>query len=365
MSKLSCGIVGLPNVGKSTLFNALLKKRQADASNYPFCTIDPNVGIVEVCDTRLARLSNLSKSEKIISATMTFVDIAGLVKGASQGEGLGNKFLANIRETDLIIHVVRCFANDEVIHVEGKIDPIHDIEVINLELILADMQMAENAIQKMERQAKGNQGCLPTLHTLKKILSHLNENKPVRLIELNEEEKEHIKNYHFITNKKVIYATNVSETDIPSMDNPYVQQVKSFAKKENSQVIPICAKLEEELVQLSQEEAIEYLNALELKASGLDRLIQKSFQTLGLITFLTTGKEETRAWTIRKDTPAQLAAGAIHTDIQKGFIRAEVITFKDFIECEGRVKAKELGKARMEGKDYIVQDGDVILFFHN
>ena len=365
MSKLSCGIVGLPNVGKSTLFNALLKKRQADASNYPFCTIDPNVGIVEVCDKRLETLSKLSKSEKIISATMTFVDIAGLVKGASQGEGLGNKFLANIRETDLIIHVVRCFTNDEVIHVEGKIDPIHDIEVINLELILADMQMTENAIQKMERQAKGNQACIPTLSALKKILSHLNENKPVRLIELNKEEKQLLKSYHFITDKEVIYATNVSESDIPSMDNPYVQQVKTFAKKENSQVIPICAKLEEELVQLSQQEAIEYLNALELKKSGLDQLIQESFETLGLITFLTTGKEETRAWTIRKHTPAQLAAGAIHTDIQKGFIRAEVITFKDFVECEGRVKAKELGKARMEGKDYTVQDGDVILFFHN
>ncbi|WP_420422275.1 redox-regulated ATPase YchF [Simkania sp.] len=365
MSKLSCGIVGLPNVGKSTLFNALLKKKQAGASNYPFCTIDPNVGIVDVPDERLEVLAKISKSQKTIPAVMTFVDIAGLVKGASQGEGLGNKFLANIRETDVIIHVVRCFENDEVIHVEGKIDPLSDIEVINLELILADMQMAENSLQKLERQAKGNKELIPTVNLLKKILAHLNENKPVRSLDFTKEEQELLKLYHFITAKEVIYATNVSEADLPSMDNKYVQQVKEFAAKENSQVIPICAKLEEELVQLEEQEAQEYLESLELSEPGLNRLIRVGFETLGLITFLTTGEQETRAWTIRNGTHAQEAAGAIHTDIQKGFIRAEVVTFDDMVECQGRVKAKELGKARMEGKDYIVQDGDVILFFHN
>ncbi|MCB1074503.1 MAG: redox-regulated ATPase YchF [Simkania sp.] len=365
MSKLSCGIVGLPNVGKSTLFNALLKKKQAGASNYPFCTIDPNVGIVDVPDNRLEILSKITKSQKIIPAVMTFVDIAGLVKGASQGEGLGNKFLANIRETDVIIHVVRCFENDEVIHVEGKIDPLSDIEVINLELILADMQMAENSLQKLERQAKGNKELIPTVNLLKKILVHLNENKPVRSLDFTKEEQELLKPYHFITAKEVIYVTNVSEADLPSMDNQYVQQVKKFAANENSQVIPICAKLEEELVLLEEQEAQEYLESLELNEPGLNRLIRVGFETLGLITFLTTGEQETRAWTIRKGTLAQEAAGAIHTDIQKGFIRAEVVTFDDMVECQGRVKAKEQGKARMEGKDYIVQDGDVILFFHN
>ncbi|CCB89638.1 redox-regulated ATPase YchF [Simkania negevensis] len=365
MSKLSCGIVGLPNVGKSTLFNALLKKKQAGASNYPFCTIDPNVGIVDVPDNRLEILSKITKSRKIIPAVMTFVDIAGLVKGASQGEGLGNKFLANIRETDVIIHVVRCFENDEVIHVEGKIDPLSDIEVINLELILADMQMAENSLQKLERQAKGNKELIPTVNLLKKILVHLNENKPVRSLDFTKEEQELLKPYHFITAKEVIYVTNVSEADLPSMDNQYVQQVKKFAANENSQVIPICAKLEEELVLLEEQEAQEYLESLELNEPGLNRLIRVGFETLGLITFLTTGEQETRAWTIRKGTLAQEAAGAIHTDIQKGFIRAEVVTFDDMVECQGRVKAKEQGKARMEGKDYIVQDGDVILFFHN
>ena len=365
MSKLSCGIVGLPNVGKSTLFNALLKKKQAGASNYPFCTIDPNVGIVDVPDERLEVLSQISKSQKTIPACMTFVDIAGLVKGASQGEGLGNKFLANIRETDVIIHVVRCFEDDEVIHVDGKIDPLSDIEVINLELILADMQMAENALQKLERQAKGNKELIPTVNLLKKILAHLNENKPVRSLDFTKEELELLKLYHFITAKEVIYATNVSEDDLPSMDNKYVQQVKELAAKENSHVIPICAKLEEELVQLDEQEAQEYLESLELSEPGLNRLIRVGFETLGLLTFLTTGEQETRAWTIRKGTHAQEAAGAIHADIQKGFIRAEVVTFADMVECQGRVKAKELGKARMEGKDYIVQDGDVILFFHN
>ncbi|MGE0198084.1 MAG: redox-regulated ATPase YchF [Simkaniaceae bacterium] len=365
MSHLSCGIVGLPNVGKSTLFNALLKKKQAGASNYPFCTIDPNIGIVDVPDARLPILSEISKSKKILPATLTFVDIAGLVKGASKGEGLGNKFLANIRETDAIIHVVRCFEDDEVIHVEGKVDPINDIEVINLELILADLQMTENTLQKIERQAKGNKDLVPTLEALKKVLAHLNESKPVRSLPLTKEEQELLRTYHFITAKKVIYAANVSEQDITALESPHLKSVQDYASKENSQVIPFCAKLEEELVQLSDAEAAEYLDTLGLSEPGLNRLIKVGFETLGLITFLTTGEQETRAWTILKNTTAQIAAGKIHSDIQKGFIRAEVVSFEDMVTYKGRTGAKEAGKARSEGRDYIVQDGDVILFFHN
>lgn len=365
MTNLSCGIVGLPNVGKSTLFNALLKKTQASASNYPFCTIDPNVGIVDVPDPRLQILSDISQSHKILPATLTFVDIAGLVKGASQGEGLGNQFLANIRETDVIIHVVRCFEDDEVVHVDGKVDPIHDIEVINLELILADLQMVENSLQKLERQAKGNKDLLPTLNTLKKVHIHLNENKPVRALNLTKDDKELLQPYHFITSKKVIYAANISEEEICSLESSHYKTVEKYAASENSHVIPFSAKLEEELAQLSQEEAVEYLDSLGLKEPGLNRLIKIGFETLGLITFLTTGEQETRAWTISQNTPAQEAAGQIHTDIQKGFIRAEVVSFDDMVSFKGRVGAKEAGKARSEGRDYIVQDGDVVLFFHN
>ncbi|MCB1109361.1 MAG: redox-regulated ATPase YchF [Chlamydiia bacterium] len=365
MTQLSCGIVGLPNVGKSTLFNALLKKKQAGAANFPFCTIDPNVGIVDVPDPRLETLSGISKSKKLLPATMTFVDIAGLVKGASKGEGLGNQFLANIRETDAIVHVVRCFEDDEVIHVEGKIDPISDIEVINLELILADLQMTENSLQKIERQAKGKKDLIPVLNALKKVSEHLNQSLPVRALELTDEEKEHLTPYQFITAKRVIYAANLSEEEILSLDSPHYKTVCDYAQKEGSQVIPFCAKLEEELVQLDEQEAQEYLETLGLKEPGLNRLIKVGFETLGLITFLTTGEQETRAWTIPSGATAQEAAGKIHTDIQKGFIRAEVVTFDDMVTYSGRVGAKEAGKARSEGKDYIVQDGDVILFFHN
>ncbi len=361
---LSCGIVGLPNVGKSTLFNALTKKGVA-AANYPFCTIDPNVGIVEVHDARLFTLSQMSHSKKIVPATVTFVDIAGLVAGASQGEGLGNQFLANIRETDAIVQVVRCFEDDEVVHVRGKVDPIGDIQVINLELILADLQMAENVVGKLEKQVKAKKELIPIVAVLKKAIDHLNQNEMVRTLKLSEEEKLHLNGYPFLTNKKVMYATNVSENALPSMENQYVDQVKNYSQKNHDKVVPVCAKLEEELSTLSDQEALEYLQTLGLKETGLNRLIKAAFDTLGLITFITTGEIETRAWTIKKGMRAQEAAGKIHSDIEKGFIRAEVVSFDDMVKYKGRNGAREVGKARSEGKDYLVQDGDVILFFHN
>lgn len=364
MAGLSCGIVGLPNVGKSTLFNALTKKAAA-AANYPFCTIDPNVGIVEVPDPRLQILSNISHSKKILPATVTFVDIAGLVKGASEGQGLGNQFLKNIQETDAIVHVVRCFDDPDVIHVEGKIDPISDIEVINTELILSDLQMAENSVNRMEKQAKSKKELQASVDVLKKALAHLDQGNPLRTLELNPEEKELLSIYPFLTNKKVLYATNVDEAALPSMENDYVQKVRAYAEKEGNSVVPICAKLEEELAQLSDPEAKEFLQTLGVQETGLNRLIKASFDILELITYITTGEIETRAWTIKRGTNAQVSAGKIHSDIEKGFIRAEVVSFDDMVQFNGRVGAKEQGKARSEGKEYIVKDGDVILFYHN
>lgn len=365
MAGLSCGIVGLPNVGKSTLFNALTSSSQASAANYPFCTIDPNTGIVEVNDPRLPVLSKLSGSQKIIYATVEIVDIAGLVAGASKGEGLGNQFLANIRETDAIIRVLRCFDDDDIIHVAGKVDPIAEIEIIDTELCLADLQMAENVFARLEKQLKTKKELGPVIDCLKRIIANLNEGKSVRGMSLTAEERELIKPYPFLTDKKVLYVANVSEADLPSLENQYVKRVREYAEKEGSRVIAICARLEEEIAQLPEDERAPFLESLGLHESGLQRLVRECYSILGLISFLTTGEMETRAWTILKGMTAPEAAGKIHTDLQKGFIRAEVVAYDDMVAYQGTAGARKAGKLRAEGKEYIVKDGDVVEFLHN
>ena len=362
---MKLGIVGLPNVGKSTLFNALTAAG-AEAENYPFCTIEPNVGIVQVPDNRLSLLAKLVNPEKITPATIEFVDIAGLVKGASNGEGLGNRFLSHIREVDSIVHVVRCFEDENITHVEGKISPIDDIEIINLELMLADFEIIENRLHKVEKLAKADKSYRKEYELLTRLKESIENNKPLRNLEFEPEEIDLIKSFGLLSLKPVPYVCNVSEDDLLyEEENKYVKEVKEYAEKENSQVVVISGKIEAEISQLNEDEKKIFLSELGLEESGLDKLINASYSLLGLMSFLTAGEKEVRAWTIKKGTKAQKAAGKIHSDIERGFIRAEVINYKDLLECGGTTQAKEKGLVRLEGKDYIVQDGDVILFRFN
>ena len=364
---MKLGIVGLPNVGKSTLFNSLTKAG-AESANYPFCTIDPNVGVVTVPDERLNLLGDFYKSKKVTPAVIEFVDIAGLVKGASKGEGLGNQFLANIREVDAIVHVVRCFEDSNVVHVDGSIDPLRDIETINLELVFSDLEILERRIAKVTKTARMDKEAAKELAFLEKVKAHLEEGQLAITLETeNEDEDAWLATYNLLTAKPVIYAANVAEDDIADdgANNQYVQAVREYAAKQNSEVFVICAQIEEEISELDEDERKMFLEDLGLTESGLEKLVRASYHLLGLMSFLTAGEDETRAWTIKIGTKAPQAAGKIHTDFERGFIKAEVVNYQDLLDCGSYAGAREKGLVRMEGKEYVVQDGDVILLRFN
>lgn len=364
---MKLGIVGLPNVGKSTLFNSLTKAG-AESANYPFCTIDPNVGVVPVPDERLDVLSEMHESKKVVPAVIEFVDIAGLVKGASKGEGLGNQFLSNIREVDAIVHVVRCFEDTNIVHVDGSIDPLRDIETINLELIFSDVEILDRRIAKTSRGANNDKKLAKEVEMMKRLKAFLEEGHLAKNFELNDEDEEvWFHEYNLLTAKPVIYAANVAEDDLmdDGESNEQVAKVREFAKEEKSEVFVICAQIEQEIAELDDDEKKMFLEDLGLSESGLEKLIRASYHILGLISYLTTGPDETRAWTITKGTKAPQAAGKIHTDFERGFIRAEVVTYDNLVENGGMNGAKEKGLVRSEGKEYVVQDGDVILFRFN
>lgn len=360
---VKCGIVGLPNVGKSTLFNALTKAGIA-AENFPFCTIEPNSGIVSIPDERLDKLAGIVQPQKVIPTTVEFTDIAGLVAGASKGEGLGNQFLANIRECHAIAHVVRCFEDENVTHVSNAINPSADIETINTELALADLETVEKSIDRVNRVAKsGDKDAQRQVILLEKVKQHLDEAKPVRTLELHKEEQADLYTLHLLTDKPVMYIANVDEDGFDN--NPFLDQVKAIADKENSQVVVICNKLEAEIAELEDEEKLEFLQDLGMDEPGLDRVIRAGYQLLGLQTYFTAGEKEVRAWTVKQGATAPAAAGVIHTDFEKGFIRAEIVSYDDYVDNDGEAGAKDAGKWRLEGKEYIVQDGDVIHFRFN
>src|SRR5215218_5641086 len=361
---IKCGIVGLPNVGKSTLFNAVTQAQNAAAANYPFCTIDPNVGVVPVPDLRLKALADIVTPERILPTTVEFVDIAGLVAGASKGEGLGNKFLAHIRETDAIAHVVRCFVNDDIVHVAGKIDPIADMDVINTELALADLDTVERGLRRAEKEAKtGDKDAARLRDVLKRMNGHLDSGKPARTLPLDAMERPLLRELHLITLKPLMYVANVAENGF--VDNQFLEAVQARAVTEGADVVPVCAAIEAEIAQLDEGDRLAFLEELGLHEPGLDRVIRAAYHLLGLLTFFTAGVKEVRAWTTHLGALAPQAAGEIHTDFEKGFIRAEVIAYSDFIACKGEQGAKEAGKMRLEGKEYVVREGDVMHFRFN
>lgn len=363
---LKAGIVGLPNVGKSTLFNAITKQNIL-AANYPFATIDPNVGVVMVPDERLDVLNQMYQPTRLIPTSYEFTDIAGLVKGASQGEGLGNKFLSHIRETDAIVEVVRCFEDGQIIHVDGEINPIRDIETINLELSIADLESISNRLDRVSKKARTtkDKNDLLELETLEKAKKSLEENIPLRMVDFNKEELECMKAFHFLTLKPIIYLANIEESELGKEKNVYVKQVEEYARKENARVVPICCKVEADLCEMEEAEKKELLSMYGLEESGLNQLIRATYDLLGLATYFTVGKDEVKAWTFKKGMNAKQCAGIIHTDFERGFIKAEVMSYLDLVEAGSELKVKENGKARLEGKDYLMQDGDICLFRFN